>query len=61
MIERTDVELVTLYDRELTSHYQRAKKLMELAPKACLAEARVLLEKIVYELADSYQISLKGN
>ncbi|WP_292949413.1 MULTISPECIES: DUF4145 domain-containing protein [unclassified Neptuniibacter] len=56
MIQRTDSELVKLFNEDLLPTYQSAKQLLVLAPKSALADIRILIEKIVSKLVDDYQI-----
>lgn len=56
MIQRTDSELVELFNEDLLPTYQSAKQLLVLAPKSALADIRILIEKIVSKLVDDYQI-----
>ena len=57
----TDLELVALYSEDFANQYQKAKSFAALAPKACLMDLRILLERLTADLANSFQISREKN
>lgn len=59
MTQRTDTELITLFNPALTEQYSNAKSFMTLAPKACFVEIRQLLERVVLDVADSFNLDTR--
>lgn len=51
-----DHELVALYSEEFAEQYKNAKSIASLAPKGCLTDLRILIERLIYTLAESYQV-----